>query len=136
MRPITLIIVHCSAVKPSQTSSAKQIDAWHKAQGWKCIGYHYVVRRDGTIEVGRPESQVGGHTSGYNTPSIGVCYEGGLDQNGNASDTRTPQQKTALITLLTELKTRYPSATIKGHNQFSNKACPCFNAEKEYKNIK
>ena len=135
MRPINLIIIHCSAVKPTQTSSAKQIDAWHKAQGWKCIGYHYVVRRDGTIEVGRPESQIGAHTSGFNSQSIGVCYEGGLDQNGNASDTRTLQQKTALISLLKELKTRYPSAAIKGHNNFSNKACPCFDAFSAYKNI-
>ncbi len=132
MRTITMIILHCSAVKPNQTSSAKQIDRWHKQRGWKGIGYHYVIRRDGTIELGRAESEVGAHCTGHNKYSVGICYEGGLDANGKAADTRTQEQKDAMLALIKELRTRYPKAIVTGHNTFANKACPCFNAEKEY----
>ena len=90
MRKITLIIVHCSAVRPDQQSSAAQIDTWHRQRGWKFgIGYHYVVRRNGSIEAGRPEWMVGAHCVGHNAHSIGVCYEGGLDIRGKPADTRT-----------------------------------------------
>ena len=132
MRTITLIIIHCSAVRLNQTSSAAQIDQWHKKRGWKCIGYHYVIRRDGSIERGRPESMVGAHCLNHNQHSIGVCYEGGLDANGKAADTRTPKQKAAMRALLVVLKQSYPRALIMGHNTFNQKACPCFDAASEY----
>lgn len=135
MRTIDLIIIHCSAVKPNQTSTVKQIDAWHKAQGWRMIGYHYVVRRDGTVELGRPESEAGAHCTGVNQHSIGICYEGGLDSNGQPADTRTPQQKQSLIALIRELKTRYPLARVAGHRDYSPKPCPCFDARKEYQTL-
>ena len=90
MRIISLIIVHCSAVTPDQTSSAAQIDTWHRDRGWKFgIGYHYVIRRNGEIEPGRPEWMVGAHCVNHNSHSIGVCYEGGLDIRGQPADTRT-----------------------------------------------
>lgn len=133
MRTITLIIIHCSAVRPSQTSSAQQIDLWHRQRGWKKIGYHYVIRRDGTIEQGRPESEVGAHCQNHNAHSVGVCYEGGLDIRGQPADTRTEAQKAALLTLLRELQARYPRALIVGHHDLNpHKACPCFNAVTEY----
>lgn len=132
MRKIRYIIIHCSAVKPTQTSSARQIDAWHRAQGWRMIGYHYVIRRDGTIERGRPDAMVGAHCSGHNSDSIGICYEGGLNLLGQPADTRTPAQKTAILSLLRQLKRKYPDAQVRGHNNFIPKACPCFEAEKEY----
>lgn len=132
MRNITLLIVHCSAVRPHQTSTVQQIDAWHRKRGFRMIGYHYVIYRDGSVHTGRPESMVGAHCSGQNTHSIGICYEGGLDADGHACDTRTPQQKDALRQLLSQLHQRYPRARIKGHNQFARKACPCFPAEREY----
>lgn len=135
MRTITLIIIHCSAVKPNQTSSADQIDLWHKQRGWRGIGYHYVVRRDGTIENGRPEYEIGAHCLNRNAHSIGVCYEGGLDAHGRPADTRTPQQKATLMALLRSLKEDFPRARITGHNTFSNTSCPCFDAEKEYANL-
>lgn len=141
-RRIDLIIIHCSAVRPDQTSSAKQIDTWHKAKGWKMIGYHYVVRRDGTVEKGRPEEMVGAHTKGYNRNSIAICYEGGLrgcdyhsDTQFIPADTRTPEQKKAMRELIRELKTRYPNATVHGHNEFAQKACPCFPARDEYSEL-
>lgn len=135
MRHISFIIIHCSAVRPFQTSSAAQIDQWHKQRGWKGIGYHYVVRRDGSIERGRPEAQTGAHCQGHNAHSIGVCYEGGLDMQGKPSDTRTTEQRKAMLRLLTDLKQRYPKAIIVGHNMFSTKACPCFLPEEEYKEM-
>lgn len=135
MRTITLLIIHCSAVRPNQTSSAAQIDQWHKKRGWKCIGYHYVIRRDGSIERGRPESMVGAHCLNHNQHSIGICYEGGLDANGKPADTRTPEQKASMRALLVKLKQSYPRALIMGHNVFANKACPCFDAAKEYQDL-
>ena len=101
MRTITLLVILCSAVRPDQTSSAAQIDIWHRRQGWKLgIGYHYVVRRDGQIEPGRPEWMVGAHCKNHNAHSIGICYEGGLDARGQPADTRTLEQKLAMVQLL------------------------------------
>lgn len=136
MRTITLLIIHCSAVKSDQTSSACQIDEWHKKRGWKCIGYHYLIRRDGSIELGRPESMVGAHCQNHNQHSIGICYEGGLDANGKPTDTRTPEQRASMRALLVELKQSYPRALIMGHNVFNpQKSCPCFDAAKEYQDL-
>ncbi len=136
MRSISLIIVHCSGVMPAQQSSARQIDGWHRSLGWKGIGYHYVVRRNGTVERGRPEAVVGSHCAGHNAHSIGVCYEGGLDISGMACDTRMPEQKESLRRLLTELRGRYPGAIILGHNHLNRlKACPCFDAAREYQGL-
>ena len=138
MRIITLIILHCSAVRPDQTSSAAQIDTWHRRDNhWKFgIGYHYVVRRDGQIEPGRPEYMVGAHCNNHNAHSIGVCYEGGLDIRGQPADTRTEAQKASLRTLLEDLHRRYPRALIVGHRDLNpQKDCPCFDAIAEYQNL-
>ncbi len=133
MRKITLIIIHCSAVRPGQQSSAQDIDRWHRARGWKGIGYHYVVRRDGTIEPGRPLEQVGAHCKYHNKHSIGVCYEGGLNEAGQPANTRTPEQKKALRQLIKALRARFPRALVVGHHTLDpQKPCPCFDAEKEY----
>ena len=99
------------------------------------IGYHYVIRRDGSIEVGRPADMIGAHTSGQNSYSLGICYEGGLNETGKPTDTRTPEQKATLLALLRHLKTLYPNATIHGHNEFARKACPCFDAHAEYSQL-
>ena len=136
MRTITLIIIHCSAVKPWQESGVREIDRWHRAKGWKSCGYHYVVRRDGTVEVGRPVEEVGAHCLNRNRHSIGICYEGGLDVSGNPADTRTEAQKKALRELLQQLHAQFPRAIIAGHNVFNPmKACPCFNAMDEYRDL-
>ena len=134
MRIITLIIVHCSAVRPDQTSSAEQIGNWHKKDNhWKAIGYHYVIRRNGEIEEGRPEGQIGAHCLHHNAHSIGVCYEGGYDARGQPADTRTEAQKAAMRTLLEQLHERYPRALIVGHRDLDpTRDCPCFDAAHEY----
>ena len=135
MRHITLIVIHCSAVKPDQQSSAAQIDSWHRQRGFHLgIGYHYVIRRDGTLEMGRPEYMVGAHCKNHNKYSIGVCYEGGLNARGDPADTRTESQKRTMRQLVDELRQRYPKAIVVGHHNLNPlKACPCFDAIKEYK---
>ena len=138
MRSITLIVIHCSAVKPDQMSSVAQIDSWHRERGYKFgVGYHYVVRRDGSIETGRPEWMVGAHCLNHNKYSIGVCYEGGLDARGQPADTRTAAQKATLRRLLTDLHRRYPRAVIVGHHDLNpQKECPCIkNVAEEYKDL-
>ena len=138
MRTITLIVVHCSAVKPDQLSSAAQIDTWHRQRGFHLgIGYHYVVRRNGQIELGRPEFLIGAHCVNHNAHSIGVCYEGGLNARGQPEDTRTPEQKSALRALLKDLHRRYPQALIVGHHDLNpHKACPCIpDVAKEYSDL-
>ena len=132
MRRIDEIIIHCTATIEGKNFKAKDIDKWHKQRGWKGIGYHYVVDLDGTIEKGRPESEIGAHTVGHNRYSIGVVYVGGLDKNGKPKDTRTEEQKEALLEILRQLLFRYTKATIHGHNEFAKKACPCFDVRKEY----
>ena len=91
-------------------SSAAQIDSWHRKRGFHLgIGYHYVVRRNGEIEPGRPEWMVGAHCKNHNAHSIGVCYEGGLDIRGQPADTRTAEQKAAMRQLLEDLR-RVPAS--------------------------
>ena len=128
MRRIDLIVIHCTASRPNQSISLEQLDKMHKARGWKCCGYHYYITRDGQLHFGRPEEMVGAHARHYNAHSIGVCYEGGLDEKGRSADTRTPAQKAALIALLRSLKIDYPDAEIVGHCELEGvlKACPCF----------
>lgn len=133
MRQITEIIIHCSATPEGKDVRAADIDRWHKQQGWECIGYHYVITLDGTIEHGRPEEQIGAHAQGHNQRSIGVCYIGGLAKDGKtAKDTRTAAQRLALQSLVTRLKAKYPQADVFGHNEVAHKDCPCFPARKEY----
>ena len=139
MRTITLIVVHCSAVKPDQLSSAAQIDTWHRNdRHYKFgIGYHYVIRRNGDIEPGRPEYMIGAHCQNHNKYSIGVCYEGGLNARGQPADTRTLEQKAAMRRLLEELHERYPRAVIVGHHDLNPmKDCPCIeNVAREYADL-
>ena len=134
-----MIVIHCSAVGPDQTSSAAQIDSWHRKDNhWKLgIGYHYVIRRDGTIESGRPEWMVGAHCVNHNAHSIGVCYEGGLDIRGQPDDTRTENQKAAMRWLLRQLHRSYPKAVIVGHHDLNpQKDCPCIkNVVHEYADL-
>lgn len=136
MRKIDKIIVHCTATIAGREYTVDDIRSWHvQGNGWSDIGYHWVIGLNGEIWAGRPEHKVGAHCSGYNANSIGVCYVGGLSKNNGASDTRTQKQKQSLRLLLSDLKERYPNAKIHGHRDFSKKACPCFDAKKEYENL-
>ena len=133
MRQIKEIILHCSATAEGRDYTVEDIDRWHKARGWRGIGYHYVIYRDGSVHPGRPVEQIGAHCTGHNANSIGICYIGGLAaDNKTPKDTRTPAQIQALRELVVELKKKYPGARVHGHNEFAAKACPCFNVRKEF----
>ena len=135
-RTIKELIVHCSATPEGKNYSVDTIRQWHLQRGFSDIGYHYVIYRDGSIHIGRDESIIGAHCTGHNTNSIGVCYIGGCASDGKTpKDTRTAQQKQSLVKLLKELKTKYPQASIHGHRDFSSKACPSFDATKEYSSL-
>ena len=132
-RNIKEIIVHCSATPEGKDFTVSDIKRWHLQRGFSDIGYHWVVYRDGTIVSGRPESIAGAHCTGHNSISIGVCYIGGCASDGKTpKDTRTSAQKESLTKILKALKSRYPKASIHGHREFANKACPSFDAKKEY----
>lgn len=136
MRNINKIIVHCSATPEGRNFTVKQIDAWHRQRGFNGIGYHFVIYLDGSVNVGRPLAKAGAHCKGYNAHSIGVCYIGGCEAHTQKpKDTRTPEQKASLVKLITELRQRFPNASVHGHKEFANKACPCFNAKEEYKDL-
>lgn len=127
MRRIEKIIVHCSATPENKDFTVADIDRWHKARGFRCIGYHYVIYRDGSVHQGRPIQEIGAHCTGQNARSIGVCYIGGVAADGKTpKDTRTPAQRIALRELVDSLLKEYPGATVHGHYEFANKACPSF----------
>lgn len=134
-RYIGEIIVHCTATQEGKYFTVKDITRWHKQRGFSDIGYHYVIYLDGSLHSGRDVDISGAHCEGHNTSSIGVCYVGGCDRSNNAKDTRTDAQKKALLSLLKELRKLYPSARIKGHRDYAAKACPSFDATREYSNI-
>ena len=135
-RRIDKIIVHCSATPEGKDYSVDTIRKWHLQRGFSDIGYHYIIYRDGSIHTGRDESVIGAHCKGHNSNSIGVCYIGGVATDGKTpKDTRTTEQKQSLVKLLKELKAKYPQASIHGHRDFSSKACPSFDATKEYSSI-
>lgn len=133
MRKINKIIIHCSATKASQDIGVKEIDAWHKKQGWEEIGYHFVIRRNGRCEKGRDIEKIGAHCKGHNADSIGICLVGGIDNNGKPQNNFTDAQFQTLRKLVADLKQKYPQATIHGHNEFANKACPCFDVKEFFK---
>ena len=134
MRAINKIVVHCSATREGQDISTETIRGWHvKDRGWSDIGYHYVIELDGRLVIGRDVSIAGAHTRGHNSDSIGICYVGGVESDGvTPKDTRTESQKLSLLNLITVLKSMYPEAVVYGHRDFSTKACPSFDAKKEY----
>lgn len=130
--PIVRIVVHYSATYPEQDIGVSEIDRWHRDRGWSKIGYHYVIRRDGYVERGRPESEIGAHVLGHNTGSIGICWVGGLDRASGSNvgvDNRTPEQKQALAKVLRDLTARYPGAEVVGHRDLAATQCPGFDVK-------
>ena len=126
MRELKEIILHCTATKEGQDYSVEQVRKWHLDRGFNDIGYHFVIRLDGTVEAGRPLETVGAHCKGHNANSIGIAYVGGLDKNGRPKDTRTLPQKESMRRLVDLLKRYFPRIEVHCHNEYTNKACPCF----------
>lgn len=127
MRKINKIIIHCTATPEGRETTVSQVTSWHKARGFRTIGYHYLVYLDGSVHEGRPLGEVGAHCTGQNAHSIGICYVGGLDRNSlKPKDTRTQAQKISLRKLVENLKKKFPGTTVHGHREFATKSCPCF----------
>ena len=129
MRKIDKIIIHCSATPEARAVTVQEIEKWHREKGYNGIGYHYIIGLNGEIWKGRDINIVGAHTVGQNANSIGISYVGGVDKSMKARDTRTAAQKIALLNLVKELKKQFPNATIHGHSEFANKACPSFDVK-------
>lgn len=121
-------MVHCADTPPSMDIGAKEIRDWHLAKGWQDIGYHFVIRRDGTLETGRPQDSVGSHVKGYNGVSVGICLVGGRASHGTEAETNfTLEQMSTLVDCIHRLRKAYPDAAVVGHNQLNpGKACPSF----------
>ena len=138
MRDIKKLIVHCSATPEGKDFDIDNIRQWHVVDnGWSDVGYHYVIKLDGTVQEGRPIEKSGAHTYGHNKDSIGVCYIGGMDKDMKEwKDTRTVAQEDSLFNLLMDLKFDFPEAKVFGHRDFTDKKpCPSFNAYEEYLEI-
>lgn len=137
MRQINKIIVHCSATREGQDIPVETIKKWHiEGRGWSDIGYHFYIDINGKIQKGRDIAKIGAHCKGQNRNSIGICYCGGVEADGKTpKDTRTDEQKEALLAVLRTLKAMYPEAIIHSHNDYANKACPSFDATTEYENL-
>lgn len=121
IRPRTdFIVIHCAATRASWDGGAADIDGWHRKQGWNGIGYHYVIRRNGRIEVGEDLKRVGAHVQGWNSASVGVCLVGGLSDDGKSGENNfTDAQWAALRELVQTLKRTYPEARVLGHRDMS-----------------
>lgn len=129
MRTINEIIIHCTDTEAGKDYSVTEIDKWHRQRGFAEIGYHYVIHPNGMIDVGRVAARIGAHCKGHNSNTIGVAYIGGR-KDGKPENTMTLMQIVAMANLLKTLCLMYPSIkTISGHNQYSNKACPCFDVK-------
>ena len=136
MRPIDEIVMHCAATPKGRATTVADIDRWHRARGFRGIGYHYVVHLDGTVREGRPVARPGAHVKGRNRRTIGVCYIGGVDARGRPEDTRTPAQRKAIDKLLRRLLREHPTVTtISGHDQYAAKACPSYDAAGEHAHL-
>lgn len=140
----TGITVHCSATSPSHDWGAVEVDRMHRAQGWLCIGYHYVIRRNGVVEEGRPVAAEGSHCKDglRNRTNIGISLIGGVSEkpkahvvgnpwNGSDAEANfTAEQMKSLTRLILKLKGDFPTITsVEGHRDVKGvtKACPSFN---------
>ena len=140
MRKINLIVIHCSATREDRTLTAFDLNLLHRRRGFNGTGYHYYIRKDGTVFLTRPVERIGAHARGFNENSIGICYEGGPDCRGRPADTRTPEQRTSLHLLVRQLQEQFPGCKVCGHRDLSPdlnengeiepeewiKQCPCF----------
>ena len=130
------IAIHCSATPAAMDIGVAEIRRWHREKGWRDIGYQAVIRRDGTIEMGRGMDSIGAHVRGYNHASVGICLVGGLSVTGEPENNFTPAQMQSLRILVDGLRQRYPGVVVQGHRDFPNvsKACPCFDVPGWYQN--
>lgn len=137
-RKIDYVVLHCAATSLSHDDhiDIEDIRDWHvNGNGWRDVGYHYVIDRKGNIQEGRNLNTIGAHVRGYNSRSIGICLIGGFDRRGRGNlpykKLYNLKQRNALSFLLDKLTKKFPRAKIKGHRDFPgvNKICPSFNVK-------
>ncbi|MFK7048730.1 N-acetylmuramoyl-L-alanine amidase [Flavobacterium columnare] len=136
MRNIKYIAVHCTAT--AQTATIDKIQTyWREHLGWQSPGYHFIIKPNGEAVILLSIEKVSNGVKGFNHETINISYIGGVDPKGKPFDNRTKEQKETLLKLLKEFKKQFPNAIIQGHRDFPNvkKACPSFDAKKEYKNV-
>lgn len=145
--PIDTSMIHCTDTPPRREVSVKELDSWHRARNFEpyvnpdgkkiYAGYHILVHLDGSYERIRPDAHRGQHCPQHNmnNRAVSIVYAGGRDNNGKPCDTRTEAQKRTLLTLVKTMRGKYPKAQICGHRDYAPKACPCFDARAEYKDI-
>ena len=137
MRKLEKIILHCSATPKGRDVSTETIRKWHvEGNGWSDIGYHFVIRLDGTLEIGRPLERIGAHVKGHNRGSIGVCYIGGTNAGTKKpEDTMNHTQEQTFRNLVVSLRASWGDLSLHGHNEFSSKACPSFDVQDKFCDI-
>lgn len=146
IRSVDWIVVHCAATRADMDIGLKEIRQLHMQKGWSDVGYHYIIRRDGSIEKGRTDTTPGAHAKGYNMYSLSVCLVGGCNMSGpvatptadkwysdyvfqaRAENNFTKAQFISLQKILTDLQAAHPNAEILGHRDLPgvNKGCPSF----------
>jgi len=145
-RKVKYVVIHCSATKVNQELDMSDIERMHKARGWTEEGYHFGVKQNGIIQVGRSLEKIGAHAYGHNSESVGIVYYGGLDENGIPTDTRSAFQKNSLVDITRVLKLIFPNSEVVGHRDLSpdknkdgiispnewTKQCPCFDVKSEF----
>ena len=142
MRQVNAIVVHGAWTKPGVDVGVEEVREWHRDRGFDDVGYHYIIRRDGTIENGRPVEKQGAHVKGHNSDTIGVCLIGGRDSKGRHTDgldefqqqevlwefNYTKAQIDAMVGLVDKLKAAHSVTEVLGHRDYQGvtKRCPGF----------
>lgn len=136
-RPIKRVIIHCAATKPSMDIGVWEIRQWHKDKGWNDIGYHFVIKRDGVVQTGRPLRDAGAHAQGHNFDSVGICLVGGITEEGKSDSNFTAAQWSALEDLVKTIAFLYPIDDVLGHRDLPDvaKDCPCFDVRSWYSTV-
>tara|TARA_R110002050_G_C8928455_1_gene511861 strand:+ start:273 stop:671 length:399 start_codon:yes stop_codon:yes gene_type:complete len=126
MRLINKVIIHCAETKTNQSFDISEVDLWHRKRGFDKVGYHYYIRLDGTLQIGRELEEIGAHCKGQNSKSIGICFEGGLNPNGSSWDSPLNEQLLTYDVLIAYINSIYGKLNVFGHYEFSEKTCPNF----------
>ena len=147
MTRVDFLAIHCSATPAGgkhETIGVNDIRRWHRERGFRDVGYHFVIKRDGTVENGRPTDQPGAHEPRINSRSIAVCLVGGAPPAGSEAARKglgennfTDAQFEALKRVLTDLRRKYPKAEVIGHRDVPGvqKACPSFDCRAWWKAV-
>ena len=131
MRKIEEIIIHCTDTYSDMDVDIELIRKWHvEERGWSDVGYHYLIRRDGSVETGRDINRPGAHAVGHNSHSIGLAIAGGKARGDESPTNFTQAQWDSLEDFVVSLVEQFPDPNVIGHNNVSKKACPTFNVKK------